>query len=167
MGATHEVVADERNEFSIVGIRDGTTLKFQLVPRQQAAVSGVFSALLPSLSTSLSDEALALFLSTLVFDSAFMVGDGIWEGIRVKRGVVQFARDHLNRLFESAKAMCESIPVSLPTGVPDTVLTEVIVDADMDLQISKSELLNLIHQSIDANVSPPTSETLQQAQTDT
>lgn len=40
-----------------------------------------------------------------VFDSGFMLGDGIWEGIRVHNGKLAFLGDHLRRLFEGAKAL--------------------------------------------------------------
>lgn len=37
-----------------------------------------------------------------VFDSAFLVGDGIWEGIRLHRGRFAFLDRHLDRLFGAA-----------------------------------------------------------------
>ena len=40
-----------------------------------------------------------------VFDSAFMVGDGIWEGIRLHHGRFAFLDRHLNRLFAGAAAI--------------------------------------------------------------
>jgi branched-chain amino acid aminotransferase len=40
-----------------------------------------------------------------VFDSGFLVGDGIWEGIRLHRGRFAFLDRHLNRLFAGAKAI--------------------------------------------------------------
>ncbi|WP_119067381.1 aminotransferase class IV [Rubrobacter indicoceani] len=39
-----------------------------------------------------------------VFDSAFLVGDGIWEGIRLHEGEFAFLDLHLDRLFQAAKA---------------------------------------------------------------
>lgn len=39
-----------------------------------------------------------------VFDSAFMVGDGIWEGIRLHDGRLAFIDRHLDRLFQAAAA---------------------------------------------------------------
>lgn len=39
-----------------------------------------------------------------VFDSGFLVGDGIWEGIRLHHGVFAFLDRHLDRLFAGAKA---------------------------------------------------------------
>ena len=47
--------------------------------------------------------------------------------MRVVQGRVQFAKEHIDRLFQSAKAMY------------------------MDLGLSKRELLDLIHQTIDKN----------------
>lgn len=40
-----------------------------------------------------------------VFDSGFMLGDGIWEGIRVHNGQLAFIDEHLRRLFEGAKSL--------------------------------------------------------------
>ncbi len=37
-----------------------------------------------------------------VFDSAFLVGDGIWEGIRLHHGEFAFLDRHLDRLFQAA-----------------------------------------------------------------
>ncbi|MEL7165450.1 MAG: aminotransferase class IV [Pseudomonadota bacterium] len=37
-----------------------------------------------------------------VYDSGFMLGDGIWEGVRVHDGHIPFLDDHLDRLFEAA-----------------------------------------------------------------
>lgn len=40
-----------------------------------------------------------------VFDSGFILGDGIWEGLRVHRGKIPFLGRHLKRLWEGAKAL--------------------------------------------------------------
>jgi branched-chain amino acid aminotransferase len=40
-----------------------------------------------------------------VFDSGFLVGDGIWEGIRLHRGQFAFLDRHLDRLFAGARAV--------------------------------------------------------------
>jgi branched-chain amino acid aminotransferase len=39
-----------------------------------------------------------------VFDSAFLVGDGIWEGLRLHHGRFAFLDRHLDRLFQAAAA---------------------------------------------------------------
>ncbi|HGG05973.1 MAG TPA: aminotransferase class IV [Aliiroseovarius sp.] len=40
-----------------------------------------------------------------VYDSGFMLGDGIWEGLRLYNGTWAFLDDHLDRLFEASKAL--------------------------------------------------------------
>lgn len=44
-----------------------------------------------------------------VFDSGFMLGDGVWEGLRVHRGRIAFLDAHLDRLFEGARAIALDI----------------------------------------------------------
>ena len=34
-----------------------------------------------------------------VFDSGFLLGDGVWEGIRLINNKLLFLEEHLNRLF--------------------------------------------------------------------
>jgi branched-chain amino acid aminotransferase len=40
-----------------------------------------------------------------VFDSGFVLGDGVWEGLRVHQGRIAFLDQHLERLFGGAKAL--------------------------------------------------------------
>jgi len=47
-----------------------------------------------------------------VFDSGFMLGDGVWEGLRVHRGKIAFLDAHLDRLFEGSKAIAMDIGIS-------------------------------------------------------
>ena len=47
-----------------------------------------------------------------VFDSGFMLGDGIWEGLRVHQGRIAFLGDHLDRLWEGAAALDLDIGIS-------------------------------------------------------
>ena len=47
-----------------------------------------------------------------VFDSGFLVGDGVWEGIRLHRGVLVHLDEHLERLFQGAKAIGLDIGLS-------------------------------------------------------
>ncbi len=62
-----------------------------------------------------------------VFDSGFMLGDGVWEGIRVHHGRLAFLDDHLRRLYEGAKAI------------------------DLDIGRTPAELTTLITTTLDAN----------------
>ena len=47
-----------------------------------------------------------------VFDSGFILGDGIWEGLRVHRGRIAFLDRHLDRLWEGAKAIALDIGIT-------------------------------------------------------
>ena len=40
-----------------------------------------------------------------IYDSGFMLGDGVWEGLRLYDGHWAFLDDHMDRLFEAAKAI--------------------------------------------------------------
>ncbi|PRY20672.1 branched-chain amino acid aminotransferase [Aliiruegeria haliotis] len=40
-----------------------------------------------------------------VYDSGFMLGDGVWEGLRLYDGHWAFLGEHMDRLFEAAKAI--------------------------------------------------------------
>ena len=40
-----------------------------------------------------------------VFDSGFLVGDGVWEGLRLFNDRFIFEELHIERLFEGAKAI--------------------------------------------------------------
>lgn len=62
-----------------------------------------------------------------VFDSGFMLGDGVWEGLRVHAGRVAFLDQHLDRLWEGAKAIF------------------------MDLGVTRAEMERRIYDTIDAN----------------
>ena len=47
-----------------------------------------------------------------VFDSGFLLGDGVWEGIRLHQSKLVFIQDHLDRLYASAKGISLTIPYS-------------------------------------------------------
>lgn len=57
-----------------------------------------------------------------VFDSGFVLGDGVWEGLRVSGGHPAFLDAHLDRLYEGAKA------IALDIGLDRTALTRAIYD---------------------------------------
>jgi branched-chain amino acid aminotransferase len=62
-----------------------------------------------------------------VFDSGFMLGDGVWEGMRVHDGRIAFLDRHLDRLFEGAKAIA------------------------MDIGLSREALTKRLYETLDAN----------------
>ncbi len=47
-----------------------------------------------------------------VYDSGFMLGDGVWEGIRLYNGKWAFVEEHIDRLFDAAKAIDLNIAMS-------------------------------------------------------
>ena len=55
-----------------------------------------------------------------VFDSGFVLGDGVWEGLRVSDGHPAFLEQHLDRLYEGAKA------IALDIGLDRDALTRAI-----------------------------------------
>lgn len=62
-----------------------------------------------------------------VFDSGFVVGDGVWESMRFQDGVLVFVEDHLDRLFQGAKAIA------------------------LDIRMSGEEIVAAIRRTLDAN----------------
>lgn len=56
-----------------------------------------------------------------VFDSGFVLGDGVWEGLRLHAGGLPFLDMHLDRLYQGAKA------IDLDIGLTRTQLTERLV----------------------------------------
>jgi branched-chain amino acid aminotransferase len=58
-----------------------------------------------------------------VYDSGFMLGDGVWEGIRLYHGTWAFLDDHIARLFEAAKAIDLDIAMTadqIKSAITDT-----------------------------------------------
>ncbi|MBW7459380.1 aminotransferase class IV, partial [Paenibacillus sepulcri] len=47
-----------------------------------------------------------------VYDHGFLYGDGIFEGIRIYNGNIFKCKEHLDRLYDSAKSIMLDIPLS-------------------------------------------------------
>ncbi len=62
-----------------------------------------------------------------VFDSGFILGDGVWEGIRLHNGRLAFIKQHMRRLYDGAEAL------------------------DMDIGLSADQLVERIKNTCDAN----------------
>ena len=66
-----------------------------------------------------------------VFDSGFMLGDGVWEGIRLHHGTLLFVDQHMDRLYEGAKAIDMDIgltPAELVARIRETLAANDMVD---------------------------------------
>jgi len=62
-----------------------------------------------------------------VFDSGFLVGDGIWEGLRLHNGKIAFLDKHLDRLFAGASAI------------------------HLDIGLDREELINALLETVEIN----------------
>lgn len=85
-------------------------------PRNKAILIAVNGELLPREQAVVS-----------VFDSGFILGDGIWEGLRVHAGRIAFLDQHLERLYEGAKAI------------------------DLDLGLTPADLTRELYRTLSAN----------------
>src|ERR687890_2439701 len=47
-----------------------------------------------------------------VYDHGLLYGDGVFEGVRAYGGKIFRLMEHLERLYDSAKAICLTIPLS-------------------------------------------------------
>ena len=92
------------------------THDFEADPRNADILINVNGRLVPRAEATVS-----------VFDSGFMLGDGVWEGLRVHSGRIAFLDAHLDRLYEGAKAIA------------------------MDIGLSREELTRRLYDTIDGN----------------
>jgi branched-chain amino acid aminotransferase len=75
-----------------------------------------------------------------VFDHGLLYGDGIFEGIRAYNGRVFRLKEHLNRLWDSAKAINLTIPISkkeLEKDIVRTLLANKLYEAYVRLVITR------------------------------
>jgi branched-chain amino acid aminotransferase len=75
-----------------------------------------------------------------VFDHGFLYGDGVFEGIRVYEGNIFRLKEHMERLYESAKTIALEIPLSpdeMTRATVDTVAANGRRDAYIRLIVSR------------------------------
>ena len=70
-----------------------------------------------------------------VMDSGYLLGDGVWEGIRLHKGTLIHLDDHLDRLFSGAKSIAMDIGVSQQEIAEALQKTININDMDSDVHI--------------------------------
>jgi branched-chain amino acid aminotransferase len=77
-----------------------------------------------------------------VFDHGFLYGDGVFEGIRAYDGCVFKLNEHIDRLYESAKSIELSIPLSkeeFKTAILETLKRNKLIDAYIRVVISRGK----------------------------
>ncbi len=76
-----------------------------------------------------------------VYDSGFMLGDGVWEGIRLYEGKWAFIDEHMDRLFEAAKAIDLDIGMTKDQVVSAVLETQkangMVTDAHARLMVTR------------------------------
>ncbi|WP_293747324.1 aminotransferase class IV [uncultured Paraglaciecola sp.] len=92
------------------------THQYQQDPRNENILININGELFPRSEAKIS-----------VFDSGFILGDGVWEGIRLHNGHLAFIEQHMRRLYDGAKAL------------------------DMDIGLTKEQLVERIQHTCDAN----------------
>ena len=65
--------------------------------------------------------------SISVFDSGFLLGDGVWEGIRLHKNRLIHLKEHINRLFDGAKTI------------------------SLEIHMTKDEIINAIWETLKKN----------------
>jgi len=85
-------------------------------PRNDSILIYVNGALVPK------DEAVVS-----VYDSGFMLGDGMWEGMRLYDGEWAFFDEHMDRLYDSCKAV------------------------SLDIGLTRGDILDILHRTAEAN----------------
>jgi branched-chain amino acid aminotransferase len=89
---------------------------FQADPRNAAVRIHLNGALVPRAEAKVS-----------IFDAGFVLGDGVWEGIRLHKGALVFLDVHLDRLFDGARAI------------------------DLDIGLTRAEVIAALRATLDAN----------------
>ena len=75
-----------------------------------------------------------------VFDHGLLYGDGVFEGLRSYQGHVFRLKAHLDRLWESARAICLEIPLSpeaIAQAVSDTLAANHLLDGYVRLVVTR------------------------------
>ena len=75
-----------------------------------------------------------------VFDHGLLYGDGVFEGIRFYRGRAFRLEEHIDRLYDSARAICLEIPIdpgAMTAAVLDTIRANELRDGYVRLVITR------------------------------
>lgn len=75
-----------------------------------------------------------------VFDHGYLYGDGIFEGIRAYNGRVFKLKEHIERLYKSAKTIMLEIPLTpeeMEEAILETIRANNLMDAYIRVVISR------------------------------
>ena len=94
-----------------------------------------------------------------VMDSGFLLGDGVWEGIRLHKNVLIHLGDHLIRLYTGAKSIAMDIPLSkqeIKSAIMKTTqINNMETDVHIRLIVSRG-IKKTPYQNPNVTISPPT-----------
>ena len=94
-----------------------------------------------------------------VFDAGFVLGDGVWEGLRVRSGHPAFLERHLDRLFQGAKAIMLDVghtPRELAEAIYSTLHANDMTDGvHVRLMVTRG-VKRTPYQDPRATIGPPT-----------
>jgi len=94
-----------------------------------------------------------------VFDSGFLLGDGVWEGIRLHNGKLAFGDEHFERLYKGAEALDINIGMTkedLEVAVMSTIEANTMISGVHIRLIVSRGLKRTPYQHPSANVGGPT-----------
>ena len=86
------------------------THHYQQDPRNENILININGELFPRSEAKIS-----------VFDSGFILGDGVWEGLRLHHGTLVFKAQHMRRLYDGAKALDMDIGLS-PEALSERIM---------------------------------------------
>jgi branched-chain amino acid aminotransferase len=94
-----------------------------------------------------------------VFDSGYILGDGVWEGLRLVNGGIPFLGAHVERIYEGAKAIFMDIGIS-----PEVLVKQIFDCIDANKMIDGAHIRLMITRGVKSTpyqdprvtISPPT-----------
>ena len=93
-----------------------------------------------------------------VFDHGYLYGDGVFEGIRAYAGRIFRLEEHIDRLYDSAQAICLNVPMTKPEMAEvcaQTCARNGIDDGYIRLVVSRGEGYLLFQYRIIYHFLPP------------
>ena len=94
-----------------------------------------------------------------VMDSGFLLGDGVWEGIRLYNNALIHIEDHLSRLYYGAKRIAMDIPLSkkeIRLAILETIKKN-NMESDVHIRLIVSRgIKKTPYQNPKVTISPPT-----------